>query len=119
MLAAVGWLDTATRISCPHCVQKALAVGTCVEQAGQVSVAGGGGGVTDGVGVFNAEPQCRQKAAPGLTSPLQCGQMAVDEPPALWVFITFTGAPHSGQNFFPVTSVPHAVHVDMGRFLLI
>lgn len=50
-------------------------------------------------------PQCIQKAALAFTVPPQCGQLVV----AASACTSCTGVPHSGQNFFPVTSLPHFV----------
>jgi hypothetical protein len=62
--------------------------------------------------VPNAEPQCIQNAAPGLTSPLQRGQVGEANCVfAIGVLLGCTGVPHSGQNFFPVTSLPQDVQV--------
>jgi hypothetical protein len=52
-----------------------------------------------------------QKAAPGFTTPLQRGQVLVE---ATGAAVGCTGVPHSGQNFFPVTSLPQDVQVVMG-----
>ena len=87
-------------------------MGTCAWQTGQGCVAGGGGAVI-AVGVLNAEPQCIQNAAPGFTSPLQRGQVVGEANCVLAIGLLFgcTGVPHSGQNFFPVTSLPQEVQV--------
>jgi hypothetical protein len=54
-----------------------------------------------------------QNAAPGLTVPLQRGQVLV-APGALWLEpVGCTGVPHSGQNFLPVTSWPQDIQVAM------
>jgi hypothetical protein len=61
------------------------------------------------LGALNAEPQCIQNAAPAFTSPLQRGQVGAAI--AIGVLFSCTGVPHSGQNFFPVTSLPQDVQV--------
>jgi hypothetical protein len=72
----------------------------------------GGGGAVIAPGVLNADPQCIQNAAPGLTSPLQRGQVGEANCVfAIGVLLGCTGVPHSGQNFFPVTSLPQDVQV--------
>jgi hypothetical protein len=58
-------------------------------------------------------PQCIQKAAFALTIPPQLGQDAV----AGSTGCACTGVPHSGQNFFPVTSKPQCVQVAIDFFL--
>src|SRR5579883_1887993 len=52
-------------------------------------------------------PQCIQKAALAFTVPPQRGQLVVAGS------ATWTGVPHSGQNFFPVTSWPQFVQLVM------
>jgi hypothetical protein len=54
-----------------------------------------------------------QNAAPGLTVPLQRGQVLVASASLAPVPVGCTGVPHSGQNFLPVTSWPQDVHVAM------
>ena len=55
-------------------------------------------------------PQCIQKAALAFTVPPQVGQVVVAGATGGGAC---TGVPHSGQNFFPVTSKPHCVQVAM------
>src|SRR5579883_2713726 len=52
-------------------------------------------------------PQCMQKAALAFTVPPQRGQLVVAGS------ATWTGVPHSGQNFLPVTSWPQFVQLVM------
>lgn len=101
------------RIFCPQWTQKALSTGTCAWQEGQRCVAGGGAVGTVADDVLNAEPQCMQNAAPGFTSPLQRGQVVAETTCVFTAgaLLSCTGAPHCGQNFFPVTSLPHDVQV--------
>jgi hypothetical protein len=54
-------------------------------------------------------PQCIQKAALAFTVPPQRGQLVV----AGSASATWTGEPHSGQNFLPVTSWPQFVQLVM------
>jgi hypothetical protein len=81
----------------------------------------GDSGSADGVGVavatavslLSEAPQCMQNAAPGFTTPLQRGHTlcALFSPSMLPA--GFTGVPHSGQNFLPVTSRPQDVQDAM------
>ncbi len=57
-----------------------------------------------------------QNDAPGLFVLLQRGQTGPAETFAGGL-VGCTGVPHSGQNFFPVTSLPQDVHVAIGSHL--
>ena len=96
-------------------------MGTSVWQAGQVCVNGCEGAVAPVTCGLSEEPQCIQKAAPGLTSSLQRGQTfgvaattdGVDNKVAAagGVAASCTGVPQCWQNFFPVTSAPQDAQV--------
>jgi hypothetical protein len=100
----------ALRVLCPQFVQKALAAGTSARQAGHCAVAGWetivAGAETAATACAPSElPQCIQNAALAFTAPAQRGQVVS----AGAISTTCTGAPHAGQNFFPVTSWPQCV----------
>jgi hypothetical protein len=95
-------------------VQKARFAGISVPQAEHWRVKGWDWTVATAgaLWVDSEEPQFMQNAAPGLLTLLQRGQIGSA---AIFVdgggLVGWTGVPHSGQNFFPVTSVPQDVHV--------
>ncbi len=75
----------------PQFVQKVFAIGISAWQAGQVRVIGCEGAVAATACKLSDEPQCIQKAAPGLTASLQRGQIVVV---AAGLAIACTGVPH-------------------------
>src|SRR5450759_2116003 len=100
-------------MGCPQLVQKAMLAGTSVWQAIHWRVDGCaccGWAVATLVCATSDEPQCIQNDAPALMVPLQRGQTLVAAS-TVGATATCTGAPHSGQNFLPVTSLPQDVHV--------
>jgi hypothetical protein len=62
------------------------------------------------------EPQFMQNDAPVRFAVLQCGQTGSAETFAGGL-VGCTAVPHSGQNFFPVTSFPQDVQVAIGSHL--
>lgn len=91
LLAGAGAGVASACIFAPQFVQKAFATGTSVWQAGHNRVRGCDGAVATFVCELSAEPQCMQKAAPGLASSLQRGQTALV---ATGLAVACTGVPH-------------------------
>jgi hypothetical protein len=54
-----------------------------------------------------------QNAAPGFTEPLQRGHTLAELFSLSTLSAGWTGVPHSGQNFLPVTSLPQDVQDAM------
>lgn len=89
--AAVGGGVVPACTLAPQFVQKVFAPGTSAWHVGQVRVLGCDSAVAATACKLSDEPQCIQKAAPGLTASLQRGQIVVV---AAGLAVACTGVPH-------------------------